>query len=373
MNERPVLSPGQERITGVVEKVSFFSESSGFTVLRLKIKEDRDLVTVVGCVAAVITGQHIEAVGCWQNDKSWGIQFKATHLVVIPPDTLEGISKYLSSGMVKGIGPHLAKVLVKAYGMEVFTVIDEHPEQLLGLPGIGKKKLLQIIAGWSEQRAIKKIMLFLHSHGVSTSKIARIFRVYGDDAVAMVSANPYRLIHDIPGIGFKSADQIARNIGIPMDSPLRARAGIGYTLQELSLEGHCKVPEPMLLEAFRRLLTMPESVLDEALRQELSIGTIVAVEEEGKKSYYMVSLFRAETGVAKSIRRIMQGVLPWKNLDPATVIPKAEKQSAIELSESQRSAVALALSSKFLVITGGLAWARPPSSTLFSTFLRRKS
>ncbi len=353
MNERPVLSPGQERITGVVEKVSFFSESSGFTVLRLKIKEDRDLVTVVGCVAAVITGQHIEAVGCWQNDKSWGIQFKATHLVVIPPDTLEGISKYLSSGMVKGIGPHLAKVLVKAYGMEVFTVIDEHPEQLLGLPGIGKKKLLQIIAGWSEQRAIKKIMLFLHSHGVSTSKIARIFRVYGDDAVAMVSANPYRLIHDIPGIGFKSADQIARNIGIPMDSPLRARAGIGYTLQELSLEGHCKVPEPMLLEAFRRLLTMPESVLDEALRQELSIGTIVAVEEEGKKSYYMVSLFRAETGVAKSIRRIMQGVLPWKNLDPATVIPKAEKQSAIELSESQRSAVALALSSKFLVITGG--------------------
>jgi len=353
MNESPALSPGEERITGVVDKVSFFSESSGFTVLRLKIKEDRDLVTVVGCVAAVNTGQHIEAVGGWQNDKTWGIQFKATHLVVIPPDTLEGITKYLSSGMVKGIGPHLAKVLVKAYGMEVFTVIEEHSEQLLGLPGIGKKKLQQIVAGWSEQKAIKKIMLFLHSHGVSTSKIARIFRVYGDDAVAVVSANPYRLIHDIPGIGFKSADQIARNIGIPMDSPLRARAGIGYTLQELSLEGHCKVPEPMMLEAFRRLLTMPESVLDEALRQELSIGTIVAVEQEGEKSYYMVSLYRAETGVAKSIRRIMQGLLPWKNLDPAKVIPTSEKRSAIVLSESQRSAVALALSSKFLVITGG--------------------
>ena len=353
MNESPPLSPGEERITGVVDKVSFFSESSGFTVLRLKIKEDRDLVTVVGCVAAVNSGQHIEAVGCWQNDKTWGIQFKATHLVVIPPDTLEGITKYFSSGMVKGIGPHLAKVLVRAYGMEVFTVIEDHPEQLLGLPGIGKKKLQQIVAGWSEQKAIKKIMLFLHSHGVSTSRIARIFRVYGDDAVAIVSANPYRLIHDIPGIGFKSADQIARNIGIPMDSPLRARAGIGYTLQELSLEGHCKVPEPMLLDAFRRLLTMPESVLEEALRQELSIGTIVAVEEESEKSYYMVSLFRAETGVAKSIRRIMQGVLPWKNLDSAKVIPKAEKQSSIELSESQRNAVALALSSKFIVITGG--------------------
>jgi len=367
MNESPTLSPGEERITGVVDKVSFFSESSGFTVLRLKIKEDRDLVTIVGSVAAVTTGQHIEAVGCWQNDKTWGIQFKATHLVVIPPDTLEGITKYLSSGMVKGIGQHLAKVLVKAYGMEVFTVIEDHPEQLLGLPGIGKKKLLQIIAGWSEQKAIKKIMLFLHSHGVSTSRIARIFRVYGDDAVAIVSANPYRLIHDIPGIGFKSADQIARNIGIPMDSPLRARAGIGYTLQELSLEGHCKVPEPMLLDAFRRLLTMPESVLEEALRQELSIGTIVAVEEEGKKSYYMVSLFRAETGVAKSIRRIMQGVLPWKNLDPAKAIPKAEKQSAIELSESQRSAVALALSSKFIVITGGPGVGK---TTIINTILK---
>ncbi len=353
MNESPTLSPGEERITGVVEKVTFFNESSGFSVLRLGRKGERESVTVVGYVAAVNMGQHVEAVGCWQNDKTWGIQFKATHLVVIPPDTLEGIGKYLSSGMVKGIGPHLAKVLVKAYGMEVFTVIEEHSEQLLGLPGIGKKKLQQIVAGWSEQKAIKKIMLFLHSHGVSTSKIARIFRVYGDDAVAVVSANPYRLIHDIPGIGFKSADQIARNIGIPMDSSLRARAGIGYTLQELSLEGHCKVPEPMLLDAFRRLLTMPESVLDEALRQELSIGTIVAVEDEGQKSYYMVSLYRAETGVARSIRRIMRGALPWKNLDPAKVIPTSEERSAIELSESQRSAVALALSSKFLVITGG--------------------
>ncbi|TLU81896.1 MAG: ATP-dependent RecD-like DNA helicase [Chlorobium sp.] len=353
MTESPTLSPGQERITGVIEKVTFFSETSGFSVLRLVRTGERESVTVVGCIAAVNEGQHIEAVGGWQNDKTWGIQFKATHLVVIPPDTLEGITKYLSSGMVKGIGQHLAKVLVKAYGMEVFTVIEDNPDELLALPGIGKKKLQQIVAGWAEQKAIKKIMLFLHSHGVSTSRIARIFRVYGDDAVAIVSANPYRLIHDIPGIGFKSADQIARNIGIPMDSPLRARAGIGYTLQELSLEGHCKVPEAMLLAACRRLLTMPESVLEDALRQELSIGTIVVVEEEGKKSYYMVSLFRAETGVAKSIRRIMQGPLPWKDLDSEKVIPQAEKRSSIELSDSQRSAVSLALSSKFIVITGG--------------------
>ncbi len=367
MSESLSGAPGEERITGIVEKVSFFSESSGFSVLRLGRKGERDAVTVVGHVAAVNTGQHIEAVGCWHNDKIWGVQFKATHLGVIPPDTLEGITSYLSSGMVKGVGPHLAKLLVRAYGLELFTVIEDHPQQLLGLPGIGKKKLQQIVAAWAEQKAIKKIMLFLHSHGVSTSRIVRIFRAYGDDAVAVVSANPYRLILDIPGIGFKSADQIARNIGIPIDSPLRARAGIGHALLELSLEGHCRVPEPMLLAACRKLLSLPEPVLEEAIRQELSIGTIVAVEEEGEKSYYLLSLFRAETGVAKSIRRIMDGALPWGTLDAATVIPEAEKLSSIELSESQRSAVSLALSSKFMVITGGPGVGK---TTIINTILK---
>lgn len=367
MSESLSGAPGEERITGIVEKVSFFSELSGFSVLRLSRKGESDAVTVVGYVASVTMGQHIEAVGCWHNDKSWGLQFKATHLVVVPPDTLEGITKYLSSGMVKGVGHRLAKVLVRTYGMEVFTVIEDHPEQLLGLPGVGKKKLQQIVAGWAEQKAIKKIMLFLHSHGVSTSRIVRIFRVYGDEAVAVVSANPYRLILDIPGIGFRTADQIARNLGMTSDSPLRARAGISYALQELSLEGHCRVPEPMLLAACRKLLDIPEPVLEDALRQELSIGTIVAVEEEGEKSYYLASLYKAERGVAKSISRIMQGALPWGTLDPATVIPEAEKLSALELSESQRNAVALALSSKFMVITGGPGVGK---TTIINTILK---
>ena len=353
MSESQPANPGEERITGIVEKVSFFSESSGFSVLRLGRNGERDAVTVVGYVAAVNLGQHVEAVGCWHNDKTWGLQFKATHILVVPPDTLEGITKYLCSGMVKGIGLRLAKVLVRAYGMEVFTVIEDHPEQLLEIQGIGKKKLKQIVAGWAEQRAVKKIMLFLHSHGVSTSRIARIFRLYGDDAVAMVSANPYRLIVDIPGIGFRIADQIARNIGMAPDSLLRVGAGIGCALQELSFEGHCRVPEPMLLAACRRLLNISEPVLEEALAQELSIGTVVAVDDEGAKSYYLVALFRAERGVAKSIGRIMPGALPWGVLDLATVIPAAEDVSAIKLSESQRSAVALALLSKFTVITGG--------------------
>ncbi len=353
MNESKPVNVGEERITGIVEKVSFFSESSGFSVLRLGRKGDRDAVTVVGYVAAVALGQHVEATGLWHHDKTWGLQFKASTLGVIPPDTLEGIAKYLTSGMVKGVGPHLAGVLLKAYGIDVFTVIEDSPERLLELPGIGKKKLQQIVSAWAEQKAVKTIMLFLHSHGVSMARAVRIFRAYGDEAVTVVTANPYRLILDIPGIGFRIADQIARNIGIASDSPLRARAGIGHALLELSQEGHCRVPESMLLAACRRLLTITEPVLEEALSQELAIGTLVAVEEEGERSYYLAALFRAETGVAKSIVRIMQGVLPWGDLAVERVIKETEEHSAFELSESQRNAVALALSNKFMVITGG--------------------
>lgn len=240
MNDSVTSNAGEERVTGVVDRVTFFSETSGFSVLRLVVKGDRDPVTVVGCVAAVTTGQHVEAVGSWQNDKTWGLQFKARLLSVISPDTLEGISKYLSSGMVKGIGPHLAHVLISAFGLEVFNVIEDHPERLLELPGIGTKRMKQVVAAWAEQKAVKEIIVFLHSHGVGTARAVRIYRAYGADAVAIVSNNPYRLTLDIPGIGFKTADQIALNIGIPSDSPMRARAGIAHVLQELSSEGHCR-------------------------------------------------------------------------------------------------------------------------------------
>jgi len=367
MSESKSVAAGEERITGIVEKVSFFSESSGFSVLRLVVKGEREPVTVVGCVAVVNAGQHIEAVGLWQNDKTWGLQFKASHIAVIAPDTLEGISKYLSSGMVKGIGPHLAKVLIRAYGLEVFTVIEDHPGKLLELPGIGRKRLEQIVAAWTEQKSVKEIIMFLHSHGVGTARAVRIYRAYGAEAVATVRANPYRLTIDIPGIGFKTADQIARNIGIASDSPLRARAGISYVLQELSSEGHCRIPELKLFEASRMLLNIPAPILVEAISAELSIGALVADEDQGTRNFYLKSLFRAETGVASSIRRIMQGVLPWRTVDPVEAIVAAEKQSAIELSESQRTAVSLALSSKLIIITGGPGVGK---TTIINTILK---
>ena len=353
MSDSPPIVAGEERITGIVATISYFSESSGFSVLRLVVKGERDPVTVVGCIAAVNTGQHVEAVGLWHNDKTWGLQFKASHLAVISPDTLDGLSKYLSSGMVKGVGPHLAKVLISAYGMEVFSIIEDEPEKLLELPGIGRKRMQQISAAWAEQKSVKEIIVFLQSHGVGTARAVRIYRVYGAEALSMVRANPYRLTLDMPGIGFKTADQIARNIGIASDSPLRARAGIAYVLQELSSEGHCRVPEQMLLEASSRLLHIPSPVLEEAIDVELSLGTLVVVENQGERSFYLKALFRAEMGVASSICRLMRGMLPWRAVNPAEAIMAAEKKSDIELSESQRSAVSLALLNKLIIITGG--------------------
>jgi exodeoxyribonuclease V alpha subunit len=352
-HDTPCLPEGTERIGGVVGKVTFFNAETGFCVLRLDMQGEREPVTVVGYVAAVNQGEHLEALGKWQFDKTWGRQFKADSITVIPPDTLEGIGKYLSSGMVKGIGPHFASMLVLAFGQEVFTVIEDKPERLLELPGIGRKRMEQVVAAWAEQKAVRKIMVFLQSHGVGTARAVRIFRTYGENALSVVSSNPYRLTLDIPGIGFRTADQIARNIGIPEDSPLRARAALGHVLREFSSSGHCRIPRQMLVESCGTLLNIPVHVIETALKEELSIGNVVVVGDENEKFYYLNDLYRAEKGVALHIRRLMQGRLPWGEFERDDAIRKASLQSGIQLSGSQHNAVALALVSKLLVITGG--------------------
>lgn len=353
MHEASGGTSGDERISGVVEKVTFFNAETGFCVLRLQIEGEREPLTVVGHVASVNPGEHVEAAGKWQNDRTWGRQFKAERLAVIPPDTIEGIGKYLSSGMVKGIGPHFAEVLIRAFGEEVFSVIEDTPERLLELPGIGRKRMEQVVSAWAEQKSVRKIMVFLQSHGVGTARAVRIYRAYGEDAISVVSSNPYRLTLDIPGIGFRTADQIARNLGMPADSPMRARAAIGHVLLELSSAGHCRIPREMLVGSCGTLLDIPVPVIEEALRQELSTGTVVAVGEEGDRCYYLNELYRAEQGVAAHIRRLMQGKLPWRNIEPEKAVALSEKHSGIELSDSQRNAVALTLNCKLIVITGG--------------------
>ena len=218
----PPSSPPQEGFSGLIERVTFHSEETGFAVLRVKVKGHRELVTVVGALASVNAGEWITAQGNWVQDKEHGLQFKATFLKCSPPTSREGIEKYLASGLIKGIGPVYAKKLVEKFGEEIFTVIDHYSVKLEEVDGIGPARRQKIKAAWVEQKAVRDIMIFLHSHGVSTSRAVRIYKAYGDKAIETVRANPYTLAKDIHGIGFKSADTIAQTLGIARDSIMRA-------------------------------------------------------------------------------------------------------------------------------------------------------
>lgn len=342
-----------ERLSGSVERVTFHSEESGFCVLRVKVKGKRELVTVIGSAATITPGEFVECVGTWHNDKTHGLQFKTTHLKTVPPSTLEGIEKYLGSGMVKGIGPHFAKVLVKAFGVDVFTVIEETPERMLTLPGIGKKRTDKVTAAWAEQKAIREIMVFLQSHGVGTGRAVRIYKTYGDEAIIKVSENPYRLALDIHGIGFKTADVIAGKLGIAPDSLIRAQAGVRHVLQELSGDGHCAAPHDTLIKESVKLLEIDEAILEEAIREEVTQENLVPEEIDGVPCLFLTPLYRAEQGVANSISRILSGAPPWGKIDTEKALPWVEEKTGLSLSQSQRDAVRLALTSKALVITGG--------------------
>ena len=343
----------QERLSGPVERVTFHSEESGFCVLRVKVKGRHELTTVIGSAASITTGEYVEALGVWTNDRTHGLQFKANQLKVVPPTTLEGIEKYLGSGMVKGIGPHFAKVLVTAFKEDVFTVIEDTPQWLLTLPGIGKKRTDKVTAAWAEQKVIREIMVFLQSHGVGTGRAVRIYKTYGDAAIIKVTENPYRLALDIHGIGFKTADQIAGKLGIARDSLIRAQAGVRHVLQEFSSDGHCAALRVELVSQSVALLEIPEAIIESAVRAELAEENLVQEEIAGKHCLFLTPLQRAEVGAAAGLLRIMEGKPPWGSIDTAKALPWVAEQTGLSLSTSQEEAVRLALTSKVLVITGG--------------------
>ena len=342
-----------ERLTGSVERVTFHSEESGFCVLRVKVKGHLELVTVIGSAASITPGEYIECIGVWTNDRTHGMQFKSSQLKVVPPTTLEGIEKYLGSGMVRGIGPHYAKILVKAFKENVFTIIENEPESLLKLPGIGKKRVEKITSAWSEQKAIREIMVFLQSHGVGTGRAVRIYKTYGDEAIIKVSENPYRLALDIHGIGFKTADLIAGKLGIAPDSLIRAQAGVRHVLQELSGDGHCAAPWETLVEESVKLLEIPVVILEQAILEEVTLENLVQEDIGGRPCLFLTPLQRAEVGTAASIGRILEGSTPWGTIDVTKAIPWVAEKTGLTLSTSQQEAVHLALTSKAVVITGG--------------------
>jgi helicase, putative, RecD/TraA family len=342
-----------ERLGGSVERVTFFSEETGFCVLRVKVRGRRELVGVVGTVASISPGEHVECSGHWVNDIKHGLQFRARELRVVPPSTLEGIEKYLGSGMVRGVGPHFAKVLVHAFGEQVFDVIEHEPNRLLELQGIGHVRRDRVVQAWAEHRAVREIMVFLQSHGVGTARAVRIYKTYGDNAIATVTENPYRLALDIRGIGFKSADTIAGRLGIPANSPLRGRAGVRHVLQELAGEGHCAVPRDTLVESASKLLDISETVIEAAIDGELEEGNLMLDFIDAAPCVYLASLYQAESGVARHLARLLDGQVPWGSIDPVRAIPWVEERTGLKLSESQRMAVEKTLCSKVVVITGG--------------------
>lgn len=342
-----------ERLSGSVERVTFHSEESGFCVLRTKVKGQRDLVTVIGSAASITPGEYIECIGIWYNDRTHGLQFKANQLKVVPPSTLEGIEKYLGSGMVKGIGPHFAKVLVKAFKQDVFTVIECEPEKLLTLPGIGKKRMEKVTSAWAEQKVIREIMVFLQSHGIGTGRAVRIYKTYGEESIIKVTENPYRLALDIHGIGFKTADTLAMKLGIASDSLIRAQAGVRHVLQEIADDGHCAAPWETLLEQSSKLLEIPDHIVEEAIHAEIAEENLIQEDIDKKTCLFLTPLHRAESGTATNILRLLHGTPPWRAMDTVKAIPWVEGKTGLTLSESQREAVKLALASKMVVITGG--------------------
>ena len=342
-----------EVLAGLVDRVTFHNPDNGFCVLRVKARGQRDQITLLGHAAMISAGEFVQASGTWVNDRTHGVQFRASFLKVTAPTTVEGIEKYLGSGMIRGIGPVYAKKLVRAFGEAVFDVIEQDPPRLREVTGIGPKRAERIIDGWAEQKVIREIMLFLHSNGVGTSRAVRIYKTYGADAVQLISENPYRLARDIRGIGFRTADQIAAKLGIEKTALIRVRAGISYALAEAMDEGHCGLPAEELLPLTQKLLEVPAELVETALGLELQGGAVIADDLDGRRCVFLAGLYRAEREIAAKLKTLALGKPLWPRIDADKAIPWVEQRTKRTLADGQREAIRGALSSKVLVITGG--------------------
>jgi exodeoxyribonuclease V alpha subunit len=342
-----------EVLAGLVERVTFHNEENGFCVLRVKARGQRDLITVLGHAAMISAGEFVQASGAWQNDRTHGVQFRACFLKVTVPTTVEGIEKYLGSGMIRGIGPVYARKLVRAFGEDVFEIIEQEPGRLREVTGIGPKRATRIIAGWAEQKVIREIMLFLHSNGVGTSRAVRIYKTYGADAVQLISENPYRLARDIRGIGFLTADQIAAKLGIEKTALIRVRAGISFALADAMDDGHCGLPADELNPLGQKLLEVPAELVETALGLELQDGTVIADDLDDRRCIFLAGLYYAEREIAAKLKTLANGKPPWPSIDADKAIPWVETQTKLALADSQSQALRMALVSKVLVITGG--------------------
>jgi exodeoxyribonuclease V alpha subunit len=342
-----------ESLSGVIERVTFHNPDNGFGVLQVQTPGQRDLITVVGHLPTALAGEYLQASGAWIQDRDHGLQFKAEQLRTSPPHTAEGIEKYLGSGLIKGIGRHFAHKIVAVFGERTLAVIDESPTFLKEIKGIGARRLQRIRESWQQQKAIRAIMVFLQTHGVGTARAVRIYKTYGDKAIALVQANPYRLATDIWGIGFRTADELASRLGIDRASPLRARAALCYVLQELSNEGHVGFPETGVVERTVQLTGIDRDTIQAAAEHERVQGQVVREEIGDEPWLYLQPLFQAERGVARAIRKLREGAHPLPKIDTEAALQWVERKMGLELAATQRDAIRQATTQKVLVITGG--------------------
>ncbi|HEY3855673.1 MAG TPA: ATP-dependent RecD-like DNA helicase [Verrucomicrobiae bacterium] len=342
-----------DSLSGLIERVTFFNEENGFAVLRVKAKGHRDQVTVVGSLPSVSAGEWVTAQGQWVQHREFGLQFRAEMLNSTAPTTKEGIEKYLGSGMVKGIGPVYAKKLVDKFGERIFDIIEQESARLEDVDGIGPKRRKRIKDAWAEQKVIRQIMVFLHSNGVSTSRAVRIYKTYGDYAIEKVRTDPYRLAKDIHGIGFKTADQIAQKIGIPVDSLIRACAGLSHVLIEATGDGHCALPVELLRDEAGKLLIVDDKIVTEALERTLASGDLVRETINGHELVFLPHLKRAEENIASRIGNLSNSASTFPAIDFEKAVVWCEGKTGKDLAPSQRDALRLALTSRVLVLTGG--------------------
>ena len=355
-------NPFSDTLTGVLERVTYHNEDNGYTVGRLAIEGARDLITIVGNFSNPVVGEQLVCEGKWTAHREYGRQFTIERYNTSKPATAFAIEKYLGSGLIKGIGPVMAKRMVDLFGLETLDVIENEPRKLLRVEGIGEKRIEKIQKAWHEQREIRNVMLFLQGHGVSATYAVKIYKTYGDKSIQIVEENPYRLAQDIWGIGFKTADKIAQQMGIAPESEKRLEAGLLYTLSEATDFGHLFLPEPKLLTSASEILSVETELIVPVMEEMAASEPVIAEDVEGvemagrpMRAFYHPALYYTEVGLAAQIRRRLSQE-PAKSLAREKIaawLQKQEQKSGFTLSEEQAEAVYLALEKRFLVLTGG--------------------
>jgi exodeoxyribonuclease V alpha subunit len=349
-------SPQHETIRGTVERIVYSNDDTHYTVARL-LPEDAmavaEPVTIVGALPSLVEGEVIMAEGAWKTHKRFGRQFAVTSYSTVAPPTLAGMERYLASKLIKGVGPEFAKRIVKQFGEDTLQVIDEEPNRLLEVEGIGPGRLEGIMQSWREHSGLRDVMVFLQGLDIGGAYAARVYKTFGAGAIDAVKENPYCLASAVRGIGFKTADRIAANMGFPHDAPERVRSGLIYLLGELANDGHTSYPRDALVKRASELLQVDFEPIEQAIRDEEAEGRIVVEREFDGDPVYACMLQAAEFGVAELLKAVDASESELKEIDAPAAVAWAEKRNSIDLAPTQREAIEAVLTHKVTIITGG--------------------